>query len=212
MEFDRLLEIIGDEPVFETALLLAGDVNPRYIRIQLARWTKGKRIVQLRRGLYAIAPPFQKNKPHPFLVANRLQRASYVSMQTALAFYGLIPETVNITVSVTTGRPERLETPVGIFEFHHIKTDLLYGYQMIDLGGQHALVATPEKALLDLVYLQTGGETLSYIHELRLQNLEQLNSKLLNKQAEVFHSAKLHKAAEVIVDLIQSETREYEEL
>jgi hypothetical protein len=80
------------------------------------------------------------------------------------------------------------------------------------LGGQHALVATPEKALLDLVYLQTGGETLSYIHELRLQNLEQLNSKLLNKQAEVFHSAKLHKAAEVIVDLIQSETREYEEL
>jgi predicted transcriptional regulator of viral defense system len=212
MEFDRLLEIIGDEPVFETALLLAGDVNPRYIRIQLARWTKGKRIYQLRRGLYAIAPPFQKNKPHPFLVANRLQRASYVSMQTALAFYGLIPETVNITVSVTTGRPERLETPVGIFEFHHIKTDLLYGYQMIDLGGQHALVATPEKALLDLVYLQTGGETLSYIHELRLQNLEQLNSKLLNKQAEVFHSAKLHKAAEVIVDLIQSETREYEEL
>jgi predicted transcriptional regulator of viral defense system len=123
MEFDRLLEIIGDEPVFETALLLAGDVNPRYIRIQLARWTKGKRIVQLRRGLYAIAPPFQKNKPHPFLVANRLQRASYVSMQTALAFYGLIPETVNITVSVTSGRPERLETPVGIFEFHHIKTD-----------------------------------------------------------------------------------------
>lgn len=63
MEFERLLELVGDEPVFETALLLAGKVNPDIIRLQLTRWTKSGRLLQLRRGLYAIAPPYQKVKP-----------------------------------------------------------------------------------------------------------------------------------------------------
>src|SRR3990172_1495410 len=150
MEFERMLELVGDEPVFETGLLLAGKVNPDIVRLQLTRWTKSGRVYQLRRGLYAIAPPYQKVKPHPFLIANRMQRASYVSGQSALAFYGLIPETVHITLSVTAGRPQPLETPIGVFEFRHVKPELLRGYRMTDLGGQQALVATPEKALLDL--------------------------------------------------------------
>jgi len=160
MEFNRLLELVGDEPVFETALLLAGKVNPELVRQQLARWMNSGRVYQLRRGLYMIAPPYQKVKPHPFLVANHMQRASYVSGQTALAFYGLIPEVVPVTLSVTAGRPERLDTPLGVFEFRHVRPGLLRGYRMTDLGlRQQALVATPEKALLDLVYLQPGGDT-----------------------------------------------------
>jgi hypothetical protein len=67
MEFEQLLEIVGNEPVFETSLLLAGDVDPADVRRQLSRWTKAGRLYQLRRGLYALAPPFQKVKPHPFL-------------------------------------------------------------------------------------------------------------------------------------------------
>jgi len=212
MNFDSLLQIIGDDPVFESSLLLAGNVDPRYIRIQLARWINSGRIYQLRRGLYSIAPPFQKSKPHPFLVANRLQHSSYVSLQSALAYYGLIPETVNTTVSVTTGRPERLETPLGIFEFQHIKTNLLFGYQMTDLGDQEALVATPEKALLDLVYLQSGGESPKYLQALRLQNLDRLNLDRLKKQTEVFTSPKMRAATKNLLELIKDETGNFEEL
>ena len=212
MEFDELLKLVGDDPVFESSLLLAGKINPKIVRLQLTRWVNSRRIYQLRRGLYSIAPPFQKIQPHPFLVANHLQRSSYVSLQSALAFYGLIPENVNITVSVTPGRPERLETPLGIFEFRHIKSNLLFGYQMIDLGGQNALVATPEKALLDLVYLQPGGESAKYLHGLRLQNLDRLNLGLLQKQSKVFDSPKMSKAAKVISQLMLGDTSEYEEL
>jgi len=212
MEFDHLLKLIGDDPVFETSLLLAGNINPKIVRLQLTRWVNSGRIYQLRRGLYSIAPPYQKIKPHPFLVANRLQRASYVSLQSALAFYGLIPEIVNITVSITAGRPERLETPLGIFEFRHIKSNLLFGYQMTDLGGQSALVATPEKALLDLVYLQPRGESSKYVHELRLQNLDHLNLDVLKKHSKVFDSPKMRAALKVISQLIQGETSEYEDL
>lgn len=212
MEFDELLKLIGDDPVFESSLLLAGNINPKIVRLQLTRWVNSRRIYQLRRGLYSIAPPYQKIQPHPFLVANHLQRSSYVSLQSALAFYGLIPENVNITVSVTTGRPERLETPLGIFEFRHIKSNLLFGYQMIDLGGQNALVATPEKALLDLLYLQPGGESPKYLQGLRLQNLDRLNLDLLKKQSKVFDSPKMSKVAKAISQLMLGETSEYEEL
>lgn len=212
MEFDTLLQLIGDDPVFESSLLLAGNINPKIVRLQLTRWVKSGRIYQLRRGLYSIAPPYQKIKPHPFLVANHLQRSSYVSLQSALAFYGLIPENVNISVSVTSGRPERLETPLGIFEFRHIKSDLLFGYQIIDLGGQNALVATPEKALLDLMYLQPGGESPEYLQELRLQNLDRINLVLLKKQSEGFGSLKMRAAVKGISRLTLGEASEYEEL
>jgi predicted transcriptional regulator of viral defense system len=212
MEFETLLDLVDDDPVFESSLLLSGNVNPSVVRLQLNRWVKSGRIYQLRRGLYAIAPPYQKAQPHPFLVANHLQRASYVSFQSALAFYGLIPETVNITVSATTGRPERLETPLGIYEFRHIKADLLFGYRMTDLADQNALVATPEKALLDLVYLHAGGGSKVYLDELRLQNPDRIDVDVLQSQSNVFDSPKLYRAVEVIANLIKSETSDYEEL
>ena len=105
MYFDRLIEIVQDEPVFETGLLLAGDVDPNHIRRQLTRWVKAKKIYQLRRGLYTLAPPYQRVKPHPFAIANRLVPGSYVSGQSALAHFGLIPEYVPTVVSVCSSRP-----------------------------------------------------------------------------------------------------------
>ena len=213
MEFTRLVAIAGDEPVFETSLLLAGDVNPSDVQRQLSRWTAGGRLYQLRRGLYALAPPFQKIKPHPFLIANRLVRGSYVSCQSALAFYGLIPEYVPVITSVTPGRPARWETPLGVFEFRHLKADLRRGYLLSEVSaGQQAFVATPEKALLDLIYLQPNGDSPAYLQELRLQNLEQLHLDALQRQATLAKSPKLQRAVQIVSALARAETREYETL
>jgi predicted transcriptional regulator of viral defense system len=212
MEFNSLLKLIGDEPIFESSILLAGNVDPKLIRIQLSRWKKAGKIYQLRRGLYSIAPPYQRQQPHPFLVANHLQKASYVSLQSALSFYGLIPEVVNITTSVSTGRPERLDTPLGTFEFRHIKTELLFGYRMTELGEQSALIATPEKALLDLIYLQPGGDSPAYLKELRLQNTEKLDKDLLRRQSEKFNTPKLQNAVKGILQLMSGESEEFEDL
>ncbi len=211
MEFNNLVRIVGDEPVFETSLLLAGNVDPADVRRQLSRWTKAGRLYQFRRGLYALAPPFQKVKPHPFLIANRMVRGSYVSCQSALAYYGLIPEYVPVVVSVTTARPAHWETPLGIFEFRHIKTELLRGSRLIDLdGGQRAFVALPEKALLDLVYLHPAADAPDYVRELRLQNLEHLNLSELQRLADFTRSPKLKRATKVVVELAHVEAKEYE--
>jgi len=213
MEFQQLLEIVGDEPVFETGLLLAGEVNPADVRRQLSRWTQAGRLYQLRRGVYALAPPFQKVKPHPFLIANRLVRGSYVSCQSALAYYGLIPEYVPVTTSVTAVRPGYWETLLGAYRFRHVRPGLLRGYRLIELGpGQHAFVAVPEKALLDLIHLQPGGDAPEYLQELRLQNLERLDLDELGRQARLTGSPKLERAAALVADLVRSELLEYEPL
>jgi predicted transcriptional regulator of viral defense system len=212
MEFLKLVEIIQTEPVFDTGLLLAGDANPREIHRQLSRWRQAGKIYQLRRGLYSLAPPFQKVIPHPFLIANRLIPASYVSLQSALAYYGMIPEHVPVTTSVTTRRPAHWETPVGVFDFRHIQVDFFDGYRLIDLGGkQQAFIARPEKALLDLVYLEPGGDTLDYLTELRLSNLNQLDWQLLSRLAGKIEKPKLMRAVALIQNLT-SEEGEFESL
>jgi predicted transcriptional regulator of viral defense system len=213
MNFENLLALVGDEPLFESAFLLAGEADPAAVRLQLTRWTNTGRIIQLRRGLYALAAPYQKVKPHPFLIANRLVRASYVSGQSALAFTGLIPENVIVTTSVTTGRPGRWQTPLGNFDYRHVRPDLLNGYRMTDLGdGQQAQVASPEKALLDWVYLQPGGDSPAFLQEMRLQNLDRLDLDELHRLVVRFDSPKMRRAADEIIRLAQVESREYESL
>lgn len=213
MEFERLVKMVADEPVFETGLLLAGDADSKDVVLQLSRWTKAGRLLQIRRGLYALAPPYQKVKPNPFLVANRMVRPSYVSCQSALEFHGLIPEHVPVVVGVTVSRPDRWETPLGVYEFRHVKTNMFFGYRMSDLGGgQKAFVALPEKALLDLVYLQPGGDEENYLTELRLKNFAKLDAGTLHQMAAKSGSPKLVRAAKRIEAMAGREAEEYHTL
>jgi hypothetical protein len=203
MKWGALLEIIGDEPVFHSSLLLAGSPNPVDLGRQLSRWVKSRKLLQLRRGLYSLAEPHRKNPAHPFLVANRLKRASYVSLQSALEHHHLIPEYVPTITSITTGRPETLSTPLGNYVFKHIKKNLFFGYRLVDLGiGQSAFVAGPEKALLDLLYLTPASDDFNYLKELRLQNTQNLSLGLLLEQALSFGSQKLLRAVQKIKTIV----------
>ena len=214
MKFSRLLEIVADEPVFETGLLLCGAVDAVDVRRQLSRWTGNGQLHKLRRGLYALAPPYRKVKPHPFVVANRLVSGSYVSCQAALTHHHLIPEFTPVVTSVCTGRPSRRDTPLVRCEFRHLGHRLLYGYRQVDLGdGQRAFVASPEKALLDLVHLQPGGDGTFYLQGLRLQNLHLLDADELQRLARRAGSPKQMRAAANVVSLMELEAlEEYETL
>ncbi|MBA7655479.1 hypothetical protein ES703_63383 [subsurface metagenome] len=213
MDFRNLVEIVASEPVFDTGMLLAGRLDPRHVRRQLSRWTKAGRLYQLRRGLYSLAPPFQKIKPHPFLIANRITAGSYVSCQSAMAYYGLIPEYVPITTSVTTGRPSHRETELGSYEFRHLKTELFFGYRRLDVGtGQEVFIASPEKALLDLIYLQPGGDSPDYLKELRLQSLDILNLNELQHLTERSGKLKLLRASVLLAKMLPIDALEYQTL
>ncbi len=212
MRFEHLLEIVADEPVFETRLLLAGEADPVRIRHQLTRWTRAGRLHRLRRELYALAPPYRKRTPHPFLVANYLARGSYVSGFSALAYAHCIPESVPETTSVGAGRPQLRQTALGRFSFRHVKADLLYGYRQVEVGrDQAAFVAVPEKALLDIVHLCPGGDELAYIEELRL-DLETLDLDRLDRLAQAAAKPKLLRAARHVRTLAEDPALSYEVL
>ncbi len=190
-----------------------GDRDPGDVRRQLSRWVAAGRLYRLRRGLYALAPPYRKVRPHPFLVANQLQRGSYVSLESALAHHGLIPEHVPVTTSVGAGGTRRWHNPLGSFTFRHLAPALISGYRHVEVAvGQWAFVARPEKALLDLVHLVPGADRPEYLRELRLQNLESLDLDTLGHFAETAGKPKQRRAARRIAELAAAEVAEYEAL
>ena len=210
MRFDDLLAFVSKQPLFETGLLLAGAVDPADVRRQLSRWVQAGRVIQLRRGLYTLAAPYQQTPPHPFLIANSLLPGSYVSLQSALAYFGLIPEYVAQTLSMTTQRPARWRNALGDFRFQHLATHLFFGYQQVSFTpGQEAFIALPEKALLDLVHLTPGGDDPAYLAGLRLQNMVSLNPQRLQAMAGRAGKPKWLRAAARISELIKNEESTY---
>jgi predicted transcriptional regulator of viral defense system len=203
MKLETLLTLVGKEAVFASALLLAGKLSAPQMRLQLSRWVKTGRLLQLRRGVYALAPAWRKVEPHPFLVANRLQRGSYVSLQSALSYHGVIPEHVPVVTSVGPGRPETVRNPLGAFEYHHLAQGLSFGYSRVEVAArQFAFVACAEKALLDLVHLTPGADSPDYLHELRLQNEEAMDAQKLRELATRSHKPKLIRAARIIEGIL----------
>jgi predicted transcriptional regulator of viral defense system len=206
MKWEELLKKVADEPVFRTGFLAASGESLPALRLQLSRWVKSGKLIQLTKGLYTLAEPYAKAPPHPFVLANAMKKASYVSLQSALAYFGLIPEHVPAVTSVTTGRPERIETPSGLFIFRHAKRSWFHGYRQIDLGSdQKAFVATPEKALLDLAYLTAGADNADLLGELRLQHVERLDMDMLRQLAQRSRSPKLRRTVRLLTRLFDQE-------
>jgi hypothetical protein len=169
MKIDEVARVVGPGGLFTTGFLLSGGVSAPDLRRQIDRWVASGKVTRLRRGVYQLNRPFAGESAHPFRVANILSRGSYVSLQSALSHWGMIPEYVPVTTSVTTGRPEEVDNPVGSFLFRHIKETLFWGFQEFEISrDQTALIADPAKALVDLLYLTPGSDDPGYLQELRL--------------------------------------------
>ena len=208
MKFNELLRLIRDEVVFSSGFLQAGKADKADISRQLSRWTAEGKLIQLRRGLYMLASDHQHLAPHRFTIANRIQKGSYVSLHSALAFHSLIPEHVPIVTSVTTARPRLLETEAGTYQFRHLHPKLFFGYQAGDPGdGSSAFLAFPEKALLDVIHLTPRSADPAFLRELRLQNLETLDMRRLHEFARRSRRKKWLRAA----DLVQAMAAKEEE-
>jgi len=211
MRYSQLLKIVGDEPLFETALLAEQEDSLYRAQRRLADWTKAGKVLPLRRGLYTLPKKHRQIEPHPFVVANRLVPNSYISLEMALRHYNLIPEHVAVVTSVTIGRPGHWQSEFGRFSYRHIHPNYFFGMTHRTIAaGQTARIALPEKALLDLIYLRKRGDDPAFIQSLRLQNLETLNMQQLHAFAFRFDKPKLYRAVQVIQKLAETEMREFE--
>ncbi len=142
--------------------------KPNFDRNNFVRWTRKGLLVSLRQGYYTF--PEYKSKPDfAMYFANRIYRPSYVSLHTALAFYGMIPEAVVQITSVTTLKTANFSNDFGEFSYKNIREKLMFGYDLKPIAdGRTLQLAMPEKALLDLLYLYPFYANETELKELRL--------------------------------------------
>jgi hypothetical protein len=112
-------------------------------------------LLRLKPGLYVLAAEYRKTEAHPFVVASLLHGPSHISLETALAHHGLVPEAVYQVASVTSARSRTYPTPVGVFTFQRVPADdPRAGVEAVKLeNGAWAFIASPLRAIADMVYL-----------------------------------------------------------
>ncbi len=172
-------------------------------RNNFVRWTKKGLLIRLRQGYYTF--PEYKSKPgFTLFFANRIYRPSYISLHTALAFYGLIPEAVVQITSVTSLKTAGFKNSTGDYEYKNVREELMFGYDVKPLtDGKSFQIASPEKALLDLLHLYPFYNTEKEMENLRL-DLDLIQDELNIQRLEEYMMKFGNKALEKRVDLIKN--------
>lgn len=170
--------------------------NPGFDRNNLLRWNKRGWIVRLRQGYFAFAE-YMKTPDFALYIANRIYRPSYISLHTALSFYGMIPESVVQITSVSSLKTMFFGNRFGEYSYKNIKSSLMFGYEPHEIAGNRTLMmATPEKALLDLLYLYPFYDSIEELEELRLDEsymLEEFNYSKMEHYLGMFASKALER-------------------
>ena len=125
-------------------------------------------IIRMKRGLYVVNPELSRKTLSSELIANHLYTPSYISMSTALRYYGLIPEAVYVNQSMTVKHSRCFQTPVGSYDYKYISREAFsIRVRSIHKGDYAFLIASPEKALCDLI-ANSSKVNLRYIKDVEI--------------------------------------------
>ncbi len=152
----------------------------------LSRWVRKGYIAKLRQDWYAFCE-LQSEPDMARFIAGKIYSPSYISLHTALSLYGIIPEALTQISCVTTNRTTSYSNTFGRFHYQTVKPELFFGYRQeaVSRGGCY-LVAEPEKAIVDLLYLYPQYNTAEDMRELRFDDWwmhEELDRKKLTSYA-----------------------------
>lgn len=188
------LKQLGNVPVTAAALeSLYPYIKGGNQKIRLLE--RDKQIIRLKRGLYVCSPEVAGVALSTELIANHLYAPSYVSMSSALRYYGLIPEAVYVSQSMALKHSRDFDTPIGRFEYTHISKEAFpIGLTSIRKDGYAFVMATPEKALCDLIANSSGvnlrypKEAALYLEEdirMELSDFKQMDSTIFEEYIKV---------------------------
>ena len=147
----RELKALGNVPVsMEVLQSLYGDYQSPNMHIAMLE--KKGLLIRLKRGLYVVSPEISGKALSMGLIANHLYGPSYVSLHWALRWYGLIPERIDTVTSITTRHTREFENSFGRFTFRGVSQEYFpIGIKSQEDAGLHFLLASPEKALCDML-------------------------------------------------------------
>lgn len=193
MNFIKFKNLVEDFPYFETRelkLILGEKFNNTTI-INLGNWVEKGYLIMVRRGLYVLSG-FEK-QIDSMVFASKIYSPSYISMESALSFYGIIPEAVFTITSVSTRKTKRFNTPVGNFSYQKIKKEAFGGHETRKQQGVSFNLALPEKAVVDFLYLNRNvlNGSREQFEGYRFDEEFKFNKKRLLDFAKAFDNKKL---------------------
>lgn len=177
--------------------------QPEFNRLNITYWIKKGYVIKLRNGWYAFAeclaqPDFSQ------YIANRIYRPSYISLHTALSHYGMIPEAIIKITSVTTLKTAEFSNRFGIYSYRTIKPELMFGYEPKPMtDGRTILFASPEKALLDLLYIYPFYSSTEDMLDLRLDEdymQDDFNKERFMQYADKMESPALNARIKTLIE------------
>jgi len=134
--------------------------SKKTIQNQLQLWEEKGFLLRLRRGVYMVQFPEGGPVLPDLYIANRIYEPSYVSLETALSFYGIIPEVAAEVTSITTRQTKIFKNEIGRFRYRSCRKEAYCGYKVMLYEGFEVLIAEREKAIVDFIYFKLrDGET-----------------------------------------------------
>lgn len=160
----------------------------------LVNWQRKGYITRIRNNFYIFSDK-KKDEVLLFHLANSIYAPSYISLESALSYYHIIPEGVYSMTSVSTLKTNQFDTPLGNFNYAHVKTELFFGYHIIAENEIRYKIATLEKTILDYLYLHPTIKNQEDIKALRWNKdlLEKIDRQLLEGYLSLFKSAVLER-------------------
>ena len=178
------------------------DLDPR----RLYEWQLKGYILKLRNSWYCL-PDFLKESHSTWIIANTVHAPSYVSLESALSFYGILPEGVYMCTSVCTTRTLRINMAGHEYEFCRLREKHYSGYRLEDTGsfGRRVRIAFPEKAVADFFYLRTSYNSEDEIRDLRFDESSLdggLDLDRLYSYTGLYGTAALEKRIKILLKLL----------
>ncbi len=205
MKFLEFKQNFSERIVFSLRDIQFFDKN--FNPVQLSQWQKKGYIKKLIKGRY-IFSDLEMNEEVLFLIANTLLHPSYISLETALMWYGIIPEGVFRITSVSTARTVTYKTDLADFNYKSIKQKGFFGVSVKMVAGtkRKFRIATKEKAIVDLLYFQEHIQTRDDIEGLRFneQVLEnEVDFTTLKEYANILKNKRVVENINILINLFQ---------
>lgn len=187
-------------PVFTASEAKLIFFKQKSILTQISFWKKKGYIRNLRKGIYFLSK-LEKNI-NPMLMASKLYYPSYVSLEFALNYYGIIPDIPGTYTSVTTRKTKKFKNDYGNFSYRKIKRELFGGYKTLQEKNISFNIATPEKAIMDFLYLNKNilVARADFWRELRINEEFKFNKKTIENYKTLFKNKKVSQLINSLIE------------